>query len=159
MRLHHWTHPQKEIEYDLSSGKSQIVYLDKPRDEKAICPGFSARERGLFGRKENFAILNDGEGIVFCARKKIWNLTDPNVKVKHSRFFLFLSSFCVSVSGKNEYSIIYSHIGRMLIMLIDPTYDKIDQDGDFFLEFVAENSNSKEWLQNARDLWCVSKIT
>lgn len=93
MRLHHWTHPQKEIEYDLSSGKSQIVYLDKPRDEKAICPGFSASERGLFGRKENFAILNDGEGIVFCARKKYGTSLTRTLKLSTVDFFYFYQAF------------------------------------------------------------------
>jgi len=36
---------------------------------------------------------------------------------------------------------------------LDPTYDKIDEDSDFFLAFVAENAQSPEWQANIRNRW------
>jgi len=159
VRLHHWTHPQKEIEFDLSRGTSEVVKLDGPRDQNAVCPGYAATEKQFMGRKQHFAIFKSGNGIVFHAGKKHWQLNDSSVKVKHSRPYPFLSRFCIEVSGHKEYSIIYSHLVRVLFMFIDPTYDKIDQDADFFLEFVAENGTTSEWLKHATEHWCESTIT
>ena len=43
--------------------------------------------------------------------------------------------------------------GRLLAAMADPTYDGIDQDQDFFLEFVARNATSPQWLEGVLSLW------
>jgi len=156
MRLHHWTHPQKEIEYNLKSGVSKEINLNEPHKEGEPCPGFSAKEKRLFGPYVSFAIFKDENGIMFYAGSKGWPLSDQEIKFSHSRPFPFLSRFCVHDSEKIAFSIIYSHLGRLLYTLIDPTYDKLEQDADFFLEFIAENANSKDWLSNVNNIWCVA---
>ena len=153
MRLHHWTHPRKEIEFNLNDGTARVFELSEDRPENSICPGYSASERRAFGGREHFAVYKLNSDIVFNAGRKSWNLSDDAVEVEHTRPYPFFSRFSVKVSGKTEYSINYCHLGRLLYMCLDPTYDKLEQDADFFLEFVAENGNSKEWLSHVASQW------
>lgn len=159
MRLRHWTHPCKDIEYDPFSGTSQTIQLETPRDNHAVCFGYAASEKRFWGRKEHFAIFKNSQGIVFYAGKRCWQLNNPAISMTHSRPFPFLSRFVIEVSGQKDYTLTYSHIGRLLYTFIDPTYDKIDQDDDFFLEFIAENALSKSWQQQASDVWSTTADT
>lgn len=159
MKLHHWTHPLKEIVFDINTGQASTSLLNEQRNDNSDCPGFSASESKVFGPKVNFAIFRNDNGIVFYAGKRSWLLNDKNVEIIHSRPFPFLSRFTVKVSGEIDYVITYSHFLRVMYMLIDPTYDKLEQDADFFLEFVAENCKSSEWLKNAENQWCITVCT
>lgn len=51
------------------------------------------------------------------------------------------------------FSFWYAHVGRLLWEIIDPTYNKLDEDHDFFLSFVAENATSATWQSNVRERW------
>jgi hypothetical protein len=150
MRLNHWAHSQKEIEFDTCEGVGQILGLDKPRDHKSRCSGFSAKEKHILGQQEYFAIVQTQVNTLFYAGKQCWILGNTNLELQHKRIFPFLCTFQVIESGVVKYSIIYSRLLRSLGMFIDPTYDKIDQDSDFFLEFVAETCNTQEWLEHAK---------
>jgi hypothetical protein len=153
MRLHHWTHARKEIEFDVSTGQARIITLYRPRRKESDCSGYSTYESDLFGRREHFAVFKNAEGIAFYAGKQHWQLNDPAVKIFHTRPLPFLSRFTVTVLGEIEYRITYTHFLRTLFLFIDPTYDKIDQDADFFLEFVAEQAHSEEWLKFVESHW------
>ena len=153
MRLRYWTHSQKDVEYDPESGVSTVIKLDSPRKEGEACPGFSAKEKHSLGLYVNFAIFKDERGVVFYAGSKGWSLNSQEVKLSHSRPFPCFSRFRVFESGECVFSFTYSHLGRSLYAFVDPTYDKIDQDADFFLEYVAENATSKEWLSNIENIW------
>ena len=159
MRLHHWTHPKKEIEFDIDVGQGKVIEIDSPRDKNSECPGFAFSEKRFFGKNECYAIFKSNNDLVFCAGNLKWVLSNKNLKICHWHPFPFFSRFSISVSGVKEYSITYCHFSRMLYALIDPTYDKIDQDSDFFLEFIAENAGSEEWQLHAKNHWYESSST
>lgn len=51
------------------------------------------------------------------------------------------------------FSFTYPHLGRLLLALVDPTSDGIDEDTDFFLKFVAENACSPDWRDAVKHQW------
>lgn len=158
MRLRHWTHPCKDIEYDPFSGRSKTIKLNAPRNEHADCFGYAASEKRFLGQEEHFAIFKNSKGIIFCAGQQCWELNHSTIKISHSRPYPFLSRFIIQAPNRKDYSFTYSHIGRLLYMFIDPTYDKIDQHEDFFLEFIAEHALSSAWQQHAHDTWAITDI-
>ena len=78
---------------------------------------------------------------------------DSSVEFWHTRRLPFISRFDVYVEGRRVFEIRYSRVARLLWALIDITYDKIDQNSDFFLEFVAENANSPGWRNHVLEQW------
>ena len=89
-----------------------------------------------------FALYRSNNSVVFQTGAQQWIAADSSVEFWHTRRLPFISRFDVYVEGRRVFSIRYSRVARLLWALIDITYDKIDQNSDFFLEFVAENANS-----------------
>jgi hypothetical protein len=71
-----------------------------------------------------------------------------------------LSGFAESERGidrtRRFFAVYRTHLARFLLALTDPTYDKVNQEADFFLEFIAEHANAIEWIQIVRERWTSS---
>lgn len=153
MRLHCWNRARWDIELDLETGSATRIRLDHPRDESVAPPGFAQLERPLLGLPQVFAVFREQDRIVFTAGKRRWHLDQPGLRFAHTRPAPFLSRFRVMEDGRVTFSILYSHVGRLLWSLVDPTYDRIDEETDFFLAFIAEYGTSPEWRANVLRQW------
>ena len=153
MRLRHWTHPRKEIEFDPEKGKGKLIKLQAERDKNAACPGFSFKESSYPFKSVQFAVYKQGSNIIFAAGVKKWALNSANVQLIHKHIGKCFSSLSVSVNGNVEFTFKYFHPFASLSAFIDGTYDNIDYDGDFPLAFIAENSTDEEWAKHVLDNW------
>jgi hypothetical protein len=153
MRLHAWKTVWRDVEFDPRSGSASTIKLSSPRPDTSAPIGFAHYERSLFGPRQVFALFKVGDALFFSAGARRWQLDQAGLQFVHTHPFPFLSRFRVVESGQAAFSITYSHVGRLLFALLDPTYDKIDEDTDFFLAFVAEYAQSAEWQANARQRW------
>ena len=153
MRLHAWNTVWRDVEFDPRSGVASTIKLPAPRSDASVPTGFAHFERSLFGPRQVFALFKLGDILFFSAGARRWQLDQAGLQFVHSHPFPFLSRFRVVETGQTVFSITYSHVGRLVFALIDPTYDKIDEDSDFFLAFVAEYAQSPEWQANARQRW------
>jgi hypothetical protein len=77
--------------------------------------------------------------------------TCPELSFSHQRFVV-LSRFRVLQAGRVVFSFWYAPVGRLLMEIIDATYDTLDEDHDF-LAFVAGNATSVTWQSNVRERW------
>jgi hypothetical protein len=152
MVVYHWTHEQKNIVFDPIKGTAKVVLLDIPNKDKL--QGYGANENRVFGKRVEFVIVIEKGNLNFYAGNKKWNLEQGNIKFKHERNIPFLSKFQIFNNSQCEFSITYSHIGRLLYSFIDPTYDKLEQDSDFFLEFITENALCESWQKHVKKEWC-----
>jgi hypothetical protein len=153
MRLFAWRRSDCDIEFDPASGSAKVLKLSAPRPSEAPCFGFAQFERSIAGSRIVFAVYHQRETVFFSAGASRWPLGSPHIRLEHERRVPFTSRFRVVVAGRPEFSFEYLHIGRWLFELMDPTYDAIDQDSDFFLEFLAEQAGSPQWLGNVRERW------
>src|SRR5262249_35428386 len=149
MRLHAWNTVWRDVEFDPQMGSASIIKLPAARPDTSVPTGFAHFEKARLGRRQVFALFMVGDALFFSAGTQRWQLDQPGLEFVHSHPFPFLSRFQVIDSGRTVFSITYSHLGRLLFALLDPTYDKIDEDSDFFLAFVAEHARSPEWQVNA----------
>lgn len=153
MRLNHWSRAKLDVDFDPATGTAGVIRLSEARPDNSQLTGFAACERRLVGSQTWFAIFRDGEGLVFSAGPQHWRLGAVGVEFKHRRLLPFVSQFQVYEDGRSVYSITYTHFRRLLFAIMDPTYDKIDQESDYFLEFVAENANDDAWQENVKGIW------
>ena len=153
MRLRYWTRAFREVEFDPCSGVAQVVRLGEPRKDSDPIFGFASAERTLLGRRHWFALYRSGETIVLQSGLRKWVAADPKTKFHHSRPLPFLSRFEVRVEGRSVFSILYANLGRLLFAFIDPTYDRVDQESDFLLEFIADNANTPGWRDYVLEQW------
>jgi len=153
MRLHAWSTMKRDVEFDPVTGSATMVTLPTPRLDTSVPTGFADFERQVLGARQVFALFKSGNILFFSAGARRWELGQPGLRFVHGRPFPFLSRFRVIESDRVVFSILYSHLGRVLLELIDPTYDKLDQESDFFLSFVAEYATSPEWQAQARERW------
>jgi hypothetical protein len=153
MRLHAWSTLRRDIEFDPATGSATLIRLPAPRPDTSVPTGFADFERSLFGPRQVFALYRSGDALFFSAGARSWQLGQPRLRFVHSHPFPFFSRFRVLESDRVVFSILYSRVGRLLFALMDPTYDKLDEDSDFFLAFVAEYAQSPEWQANVRQRW------
>ena len=153
MQLRYWTRAYREVEFDVANGEARVVRLSSPRPDTAPLYGYAACERRLFGRRVWFALYRDGDDVVFQSAARRWLAADASVRFRHRRPLPFVSHFEVLVGGRRELSIRYSHLARLVWALIDTTYDGIDREHDYFLEFVAEQANSTVWRDHVVARW------
>ena len=158
MRLNHWTHNLKKVEFDTLTGKAKTILLKSSKSTDSICLGFSHCEKKLFGSKVNFATYIEDTKIIFNAGKKSWDTGADGIQFKHSTPYPFISKFQVIENGNCTFSILYSHLGRALLSLIDVTYDQLDKDADFYLEYMAEVLLDSEWRATVKDRWGQHKV-
>jgi hypothetical protein len=147
MLLRHWTHNQKKIEFSPLTGEAKTILLKSSKSTDSTCLGFSHCEKKLFGSK-----------VIFNAGKKSWDTGADGIQFKHSTPYPFISKFQVIENGNCTFSILYSHLGRALLSLIDVTYDQLDKDADFYLEYMAEVLLDSEWRATAKDRWGQHKV-
>lgn len=153
MLLRHWTHNQKKIEFDPVTGKAKTILLKSSKSTDSICLGFAHNEKKLFGSKVNFATYIEDAKIIFNAGNKKWDTGSHGIQFKHSTPFPFISKFQVIENGNCTFSILYSHLGRALLSIIDVTYDQLDKDADFYLKYMAEILLDSEWRSIIRGKW------
>jgi len=148
-----WRRADRDIDFNPNTGGGDVIYLQSPRPDDTPTSGFAESERGLCGTRQFFAVYREREDIFFNAGPQRWCLGSPGLCFEHDHRFPFVSRFRVIQSGEVVLAFSYPHFGRLLLALADPTYDKINQDTDFFLEFIAEQANSPEWIQNVCERW------
>ena len=92
MRLNHWTHNLKKVEFDTLTGKAKTILLKSSKSTDSICLGFPHCEKKLFGSKVNFATYIEDTKIIFNAGKKagIRVLMEFNLNIQH-RIHLYLN--------------------------------------------------------------------
>lgn len=152
MRLHDWSTVRRDVELDPATGKTHLVRLPGPRPDSAPVQGFAAFERSLWGECIPFALYRIESQLFFSAGGRRWNLTQPGLAFSHQRIVL-LSRFRVLESGRAVFAFWYAHFNRFFMEMVDPTYDKLDEEHDFFLLFVAEYATSPTWQSNIRERW------
>lgn len=153
MRLHCWNRAWRDIELDLETGAASVIKLERPRDGSGAPVGFAQFERAVLGGAQIFAVFRQDDSVVFSAGRRRWHLDQPGLRLVHRGPFPFCSRFSVLEDGRETYSILYTHVRRTLWAIADPTYDKIDEETDFFLAFIAEYGGSPEWRGNALRQW------
>ncbi len=153
MKLRHWTHPKKEIDFDPKSGKGKVVLLQQNRDPNSPCKGFSFKVISTSLKTVCFAVYKAGSNIMFAVGKKVWAINSPEVELHHSHKGKLISFFSVTVNGKTEFALTYLHPLATVSMFIDPTYDNIDYDSDFPLASITEDSKKAEWAGHVLANW------
>ena len=153
MRLNHWSRAFYDVELEPETGRARRVWLSEARPHGAPLAGFAASERRVLGARCWFALYRAGDAILFQAGSRRWRTDDPAVRFAHHRLLPALSRFAVYVHDRCAFSITYAHAGRLFFAVIDPTYDGIDQESDFFLEFVAEHAGSASWREQVLGIW------
>jgi hypothetical protein len=153
MLLNHWTHERKQVEFDPETGQAKTIVLSNAKNTDKPCSGFAHSEKRIFGSKVNFAIYREDENIIFSAGEKNWLTENSEIEFKHSQPFPFISKFQIIEKGVCTFSILYSHLARSLYSIVDVTYDQIDRDADFYLEFITENILDKEWRAMVTKKW------
>ncbi len=155
MLLNHWTHQRKQVEFDPVTGKAKTILLKNSKNTDTICLGFSHTEKKVFGSKVNFAVYKENGKIIFQAGCQKWDTGTNGIQFKHSTPFPFLSKFQVIENDKCAFSIVYSHLGRVLLSILDVTYDQLDKDADFFLGCMADDILDPEWRSMVQKRWGV----
>ncbi len=153
MRLPEWSQACRDIEFEPATGSSRVIRLIAPRPDAGPVSGFAAFERPLWGRPVTFALYRAADDLRFSAGRRSWTLGPSGLSFSHEQPFACLSRFQVLESGRVTFSFTYSHVGRLMWAILDPTYNKLDQEADFFLAFVAEQAASPSWQQRVRELW------
>ena len=148
MRLDHWTHSQKAVVFDRKTGEAETIQLSEPRSEDHHPLGWSVSEKPLFGQRINFALVREPPDLLFYAGNTSWNLCDDSIDLRHVQFLPFMSKFEIWQGDKLVFTITYHHFLRLLGLIVDVTYDGLDRDADFFLEFVAHQSKSRDWVEH-----------
>lgn len=158
MRLHAWGTTTRDIEFDPATGSAAVIKLPESRPDTTVPAGFAHFEQGLFRARQVFALFRSGDTLFFSAGARRWQLGQPGLRFVHSFPVPFLSRFRVFESDRVVFSIWYSHVGRLLFAVMDPTYDKLAEESDFFLAFVAEYAQSPEWQAQVRERWASSAV-
>jgi hypothetical protein len=153
VRLHHWSQARRDVEFDAATGSAHVVRLPAPRPDTGPVSGFVAFERALWGRSVPFALYRSGDDLFFSAGRRAWNLGQSRLSFSHGRPIAFVSRFQVLESGRVVFSFWYSHVARLLLEALDPTYNDLDQEHDFFLAFVAQYAATASWQRNVRERW------
>lgn len=160
MRLHAWRTVWRDIEFDPDTGASQIVKLPEPRDSALPVCGFADVAHSIFGRRVTFALYLQESELFFNADARKWHLSDPHLSFSYRIWAArFVSTFSVFESGERTFSFSYPHLIRLVFARLDPTYDPIDFEHDFFLAFVAENAASSSWQGHIRERWPAGGLT
>ncbi len=128
MRLHAWSTVWRDIEFDPRTGSASIVKLPAPWPNTSVPTGFAHFERGLLGPDRCSHSSRAATRVFFGAGARHWQVDQAGLRFVHSRPFPFLSRFRVLESGRVVFSILYSHVGRLLFEIVDPTYDKLDEE-------------------------------
>ena len=153
MRLHAWRTTWRDVEFDPGTGVADVIELPAPRPDTAVPTGYAHFENDFRGTRQVFALFKSGDGLFFSAGTRCWPLDRPGLRFVHSRPFPFFSRFRVLESDRVVFSILYSHVRRLFMEVMDPAYDKLDEETDFFLAFVAQHAQSPEWQASARERW------
>lgn len=153
MRLHQWSRAWRDVEFDSATGSARVIRLPTARPDTSPVSGFVAFERFLCGVPTAFALYRQADAVFFSAGCRAWRLGQSDLSFSHTRPFPLFSRFQVLEGSRVAFSFTYSHVGRLLWELLDPTYDKLDEDSDFFLSFVAEQAASPSWLQDVKEHW------
>lgn len=152
MRLRDWRSDRRDIEFDPAAGRTHSLVLPAPRSDTSPLQGFAAFERSLWAARVAFALYRAGSQLFFNAGARRWDLTESGLSFSHRRFGL-VSRFRVLESGRVVFTFWYAHIGRLLWEIVDPTYDGLDEEQDYFLLFVAEYATTAGWQKSARERW------
>jgi hypothetical protein len=151
MRLAYWSSVWFDGDFEPPSGVVRRFRLPNPRDTTQRLPGFFAIERTLVGRRITLALYQLDGTLFLQAGTRRWELSNPLLRfqfdVLPSGVF---SRFRVFEEGHQTWELTYSHVGRALHAVIDPTYDVLEMENDHFLAFVASAVLSPEWQENAR---------
>ena len=153
MRLRHWTYAVRDVELDPVSGRGRTVPLAAPVVSDVPIAGFAASERTVWGRRTWFAVYRVGDAVVLQVGARRFALGDPSLELEHRRLSPAFSRFTVREGGAVVFQLRYWHPGRLVMALIDPTYDGIDQETDFFLEFLAERADDTAWRERVLTQW------
>lgn len=157
MRLHQWSRAWRDVELDSATGATRIIRLPAPRPDTNPVSGFVSFEHSLGGRRVAFALYREADDLLFRAGSRSWKLGASDLSFSHKHPFPFVSRFQVLEAGRVTFSFTYSHIRRLLWALLDPTYDKLDDDSDFFLLFVADHAADPSWQHYVREHWAPAR--
>ena len=149
MILHSWSRVDRDVRFDPVTGRSESIPVPGRRELEPPIAGFAASERSTSGPLVTFAVYRSGPGIFLSAGARRWLLGAPELRLEHTRRVPFVSRFRVSEGGRPTFVYSYFHFRRLMLALLDPTYDGIDQDHDFFLEFLAREALTPAWLAAA----------
>lgn len=131
--------------------KTGELFFYSAKDENQIdqmrCKGWGAKIRTISSKTHYASVYSKGQKLILQINEKQWDLTDPNIKIKISKFFFPLyNRFKVYSNGTLEFKCV--HWSGAWIGFIDPTYDTIDEESDDFLLYVASNYNDPEHNKN-----------
>lgn len=150
MLLHAWHRVDRDVDFDPDTGLARVIKRPGRRTVDDPPRGFASFERSLSGRRHVFAVYRSGDEVFLSAGVNRWRLTEPGLRLVHARATPFVSRFVVSRRSEDAMRFSYVHIGRLFFELVDPTYDRIDHEQAFFLEFLATYALTPTWLEAAR---------
>ena len=125
MRLRHYWASGGVVEFDPRSGKVNKYHVaaTQPVDFGAVW-----RQRGRW-----FVLWRDGSSFVFQCRQTRWKLgPDVTFQVRGK----FRRTFEIVRKGNVEYQFSYWFRGALMAVL-DPTYDRLDEEADDFFLYVT----------------------
>jgi len=120
--------------------------LPSPRKAGAPLAGYCALERTLNGIRLPVVIYSCGTFLRLHVGPSVWQLPDPSISFVHTSVEgVTQSSFSVLCNGADALSFSYRHRIRSAIASVDPTYDGLDHEADYFLSFLAAQAADPEW--------------
>lgn len=152
LRLAAWKSVWYDWIVDSDTGVATRVRLQAPRQPTSPILGFADTEHSLDGHQHTFAIYFERDSLYFSVGSRRWLLSETDIRFSH-RARPFVSTFQVHEGHSIAFAITYAHLRRTELAVIDPTYDGIDFDHDYFLGFIAGYAASHEWQANVRKLW------
>lgn len=88
-------------------------------------------------RKDIYAVYVVGRSLRFCANSREWECASGGPELSYRRFF-GIEKFRVREDGVKQFSRCYANLGVTAGTLRDPTFDAIDQDRTYFLQWCTK---------------------
>lgn len=101
---------------------------------------------GIPGRRTLWALYRDGDGIRLRIGGSCWDTLDGRVRVELDWPRFGVARFRIRVDGRIDHESRRSYPFRSLIARIDPTYDAIEYETDFFEAFIEVACVQRDWL-------------
>jgi len=135
MLLGNWRIGWLAFEFDPREGRYSRRF--RVQKDSAAC-GFGSIERTIEHGRMFFALYRSRRRVIFQAGSQSWVLNTSRVRFEHRlRADKRSSEFSVLHDGRLAFACSYRHTLRSTMARLDPTYDSIDFEHDYFLGHVG----------------------
>jgi len=141
--------------FEVSTGSSEFASKRKVPRERLKISGYAVKHRNDF-----LAVYADNDRVFFKVNSNEWDFSSFDTELQYSRV-LFLEFVKIRVQGKTVFSKWYNVFGILRAAVKDPTFDKIDEDSSYFLQWcyrILNNSERRKTIAREWREWNAEKM-